>query len=170
MPLLYLFFLLVPLVEIYVLIQVGSVIGALPTVILVVLTAVIGVGLLRSQGLRTWMRAQEQLARGLLPAVELLEGMLLMLAGAFLLTPGFVTDTLGFLLLVPAVRQVLIGHLIASGRWRMGASFGTSGPGSAQGPGPGPGAAADGRVIEGEFIRCDEGRRADASDGRRDAD
>jgi len=161
MPLLYLFFLLVPLVEIYVLIQVGSVIGALPTVILVVLTAVIGVGLLRSQGLRTWMRAQEQLARGLLPAVELLEGMLLMLAGAFLLTPGFVTDTLGFLLLVPAV---------PSGRWRMGASFGTSGPGSVQGPGPGPGAAADGRVIEGEFIRCDEGRRADASDGRRDAD
>ncbi len=166
MPLLYLFFLLVPLVEIYVLIQVGAVIGALPTVILVVLTAVIGVGLLRSQGLRTWMRAQEQLARGVLPAGELLEGMLLMLAGAFLLTPGFVTDTLGFLLLVPAVRALLIRRLMASGRWQVGAGFGPAGPVPGAGPASEAGVAG-GRVIEGEFSRCEE-ESADPAARRRD--
>ncbi len=168
MPLLYLFFLLVPLVEIYVLIQVGSAIGALPTVVLVVLTAVIGVSLLRSQGLRTWMRAQEQLARGVLPAGELLEGMMLMLAGAFLLTPGFVTDTLGFLLLVPAVRTKLIRHLMASGRWQVGPGYGPAGPAPGARPG-GEAGPSGGRVIEGEFSRCEEDSAADAG-GRRDDD
>ena len=120
-PVLALIFLIVPIVEIYVLIQVGQVIGALWTVLFVVLTAVIGVQLLRLQGLSTLMRAQQRMQGGQLPAEEMAEGIGLVVAGAFLLTPGFVTDALGFLLLVPAFRRWLIGlfreRLMASGRF-----------------------------------------------------
>ncbi len=110
-PVLVLIFLVVPVVEIYVLIQVGQVIGALWTVLFVVLTAVIGVQLLRMQGIATLARAQQRMQSGQMPAGELLEGIGLVVAGAFLLTPGFVTDTLGFLLLIPAFRRWIIGLL-----------------------------------------------------------
>lgn len=109
-PFLLLVFLLVPIAEIYLLIQVGSVIGAGWTVLLVVATAVIGVNLLRAQGLSTLRRVQEETMRGELPAISMLEGLLLLVAGALLLTPGFFTDTIGFLLLVPALRRWLILH------------------------------------------------------------
>jgi len=112
---LFLAFLLVPLVEIYFLIQVGEVIGALPTVVLVVFTAVAGVWLLRFQGLATLARVQQSLQRGEVPANAMIEGLLLLLAGAFLLTPGFVTDSLGFLLLLPAFRQMLAAGLLTRG-------------------------------------------------------
>ena len=84
-PVFALIFLIVPLVEFYILIQVGQVIGALWTVFFVVLTAIIGVQLLKSQGLSTLSRAQQKMHQGELPAEELLEGMALLLAGAFLL-------------------------------------------------------------------------------------
>ncbi len=120
-PVLALIFVVVPVVEIYVLIQVGQVIGALWTVLFVVLTAVIGVQLLRMQGIATLMRAQQRMQSGQLPAEEMVEGIGLVVAGAFLLTPGFVTDTLGFLLLVPAFRRWAIGglkrRLMASGQF-----------------------------------------------------
>lgn len=107
-PLIAIVFLLVPIVEIYLLIQVGQVIGAGWTVLLVVLTAVIGVWLLRIQGLSTLTRAQRRLQENELPAREMLEGVALVIAGAFLLTPGFATDTLGFLLLFPPTRIWLV--------------------------------------------------------------
>ena len=107
-PLIAIVFLLVPVVEIYLLIQVGQVIGAGWTVLLVVLTAVIGVWLLRIQGLSTLTRAQRRLQENELPAREMLEGVALVIAGAFLLTPGFATDTLGFLLLLPPTRIWLV--------------------------------------------------------------
>jgi len=120
-PVLALIFLIVPIVEIYVLIQVGQVIGALWTVLFVVLTAVIGVQLLRMQGIATLARAQQRMQSGQMPAEELLEGIGLVVAGAFLLTPGFVTDGLGFLLLIPAFRRWVIGRLrdrlVASGQF-----------------------------------------------------
>lgn len=106
-------FLIVPVVEIYILIQVGQVIGALWTVFFVVLTAVIGVQLLKSQGLSTLSRAQQKMNSGEMPAKELLEGFALVIAGAFLLTPGFFTDTVGFLLLIPLTRSLIIGSLVA---------------------------------------------------------
>jgi UPF0716 protein FxsA len=106
-------FLLVPIVEIYLLIQVGQVIGALWTVFLVVLTAVIGVWLLKIQGMSTLQRAQQKMQNGQMPAQEMLEGLGLVLAGAFLLTPGFFTDTIGFLLLLPPTRVWLVGKLVA---------------------------------------------------------
>ena len=107
-PLIATIFLVVPIIEIYLLIQVGQVIGAGWTILLVVLTAVVGVWLLRIQGLSTLTRAQQRLQENELPARELLEGVALVVAGAFLLTPGFATDTLGFLLLLPPTRIWLV--------------------------------------------------------------
>ncbi len=110
-PLFAIIFLLVPIVEIYLLIQVGQVIGAGWTILLVVLTAVIGVWLLRIQGLSTLTRAQQKLQENELPAREILEGMGLVVAGALLLTPGFFTDAVGFLLLFPPTRIWLAGRI-----------------------------------------------------------
>jgi UPF0716 protein FxsA len=110
-PLVATIFLVVPIIEIYLLIQVGQVIGAGWTIFLVVFTAVIGVALLRIQGLSTLNRAQQKLQRNELPARELLEGMGLVLAGALLLTPGFFTDTIGFLLLFPPTRLWLVSSI-----------------------------------------------------------
>jgi len=146
--LLLLLFVLVPLVEIYLLIQVGGVIGALPTIALVVLTAVLGAGLMRVQGLSTLARAQASLDRGEIPATELLEGVLILMAGAVLLTPGFVTDAIGFVLLVPPWRAALARHFLA----RRIVHF----RGHSRGSGPGAGGArrrpgGRGRVIEGEY-------------------
>ena len=98
----------IPVVEIYFLIQVGEQIGALWTVLLVVLTAVIGVRLLKQQGLSTLMKAQQKMQTGALPATEMVEGIGLLIAGAFLLTPGFFTDFIGFLLLIPASRKAIV--------------------------------------------------------------
>ena len=106
-------FFLMPLVEMYLLIEVGGWIGPWPTIGLVVLTAVIGVGLLRVQGLATLTRGVNKLNSGGLPAQEMVEGLLLAVAGAVLVTPGFVTDTVGFLLLTPPVR-VSIAKVIMS--------------------------------------------------------
>ena len=110
-PLIATLFLVVPIIEIYLLIQVGQVIGAGWTILLVVLTAVIGVWLLRIQGLSTLTRAQRKLQENELPAHEILEGMGLVVAGALLLTPGFFTDTVGFLLLFPPTRMWLVSRM-----------------------------------------------------------
>ena len=109
---LFLMFLTVPLAEIYVLLEVGSLIGALPTVGVVVLTAVIGAALVRVQGFSTVMRIRTSLERGELPAIALLEGAFLLVAGALLLTPGFITDALGFAFLYPPARVFIIQHLL----------------------------------------------------------
>lgn len=102
----------VPLVELYVLIVVGGHLGALTTVTLVVATACLGAVLLRMQGLNTVQRIQASLERRQLPAIELLEAAMLLFAGALLLTPGFVTDVVGFAALVPRWRAAL-ANLIA---------------------------------------------------------
>jgi UPF0716 protein FxsA len=143
---LFIAFLLVPLTEIYVLIQVGGLIGALPTVVLVVFTAVLGAVLIRVQGLATVARMRQSMDRGELPALELLEGACLLAAGALLLTPGFVTDTVGFVLLVPGLRRALIVAIAARGVRPRAPPPG--GPGANTPAGPG-------RVIEGEYRRED---------------
>jgi UPF0716 protein FxsA len=111
-PVLLLLLLLVPLVEIYVMIKVGGIIGALPTVILVVLTAVAGAALARVQGLATLQRLQATLARGEAPASEMLEGVLLLVGALLLLTPGFITDLLGFACLIPVTRRALAWQIL----------------------------------------------------------
>ena len=104
-----LIFIVVPVLEMWLLIKVGGVIGALPTIAIVLLTAMVGVALLRVQGFRTLFKAQEKMSRGELPAQEMAEGICLAIGGALLLTPGFVTDAIGFCCLIPGVRQLIVG-------------------------------------------------------------
>ncbi len=119
MRILFLLFLIVPVLEMWLLITIGQIIGALPTIGLVLLTAVIGVNLLRAQGLSTLTRAQERMASGAIPAQEMIEGMALAVGGALLLTPGFATDAFGFACLIPASRKWLaskaLSGLLANG-------------------------------------------------------
>jgi UPF0716 protein FxsA len=120
--LLLLVLLIVPLLEIYVLVQAGTFLGALPVVLLVVLTAAIGLLLVRIQGLGTMARLQVGLDAGRLPAVELVEGVILLVAGGLLLAPGFVTDAAGFLCLVPSLRRrlavAMLRNLVIRGQYR----------------------------------------------------
>ena len=140
-------FLLIPLLEIYLLIQVGGLIGAWPTVFLVVFTAVLGATLLRHQGLMTLNRVQTALARGELPTMAMLEGVVLILSGALLLTPGFFTDALGFLALVPPLRQALIRALLTRGVvTAMGGAYNRRHPRSHDGQ----------HTLEGEYRREDD--------------
>jgi len=106
-----LLFIIIPIFEIYLLITVGRLIGPLPTVALVILTAIVGTYLLRIQGLATLQNMQTTLAQGHLPTEALLEGILLLLGGALLLTPGFFTDAVGFSCLIPAIRRYWIAWL-----------------------------------------------------------
>lgn len=109
---LFLLFLFVPLVEIYFLIEIGDVIGAGFTIFMVVLTALLGAALVRYQGFTTLARAQNEMLNNRMPALEVIEGALLLLAGALLLIPGFVTDALGFLLLIPPLRQMMVQRFL----------------------------------------------------------
>jgi len=111
MPFLLIFlviFVFIPLTELYVIIEVGDQIGAFATIWLVVLTAVIGGWLVRKQGMGILFRIRQQMDRGEAPAIEMLEGALLALMGILLLLPGFITDALGFLLLIPPLRRFLV--------------------------------------------------------------
>lgn len=114
LPLILVLFIAIPLLEIYLLIEVGDVIGAFATVLAVVFTAVLGVTLIRIQGFSTLQKAQLTMNQGRLPATEMFEGMLLLFAAVCLLIPGFFTDTVGFLLLIPPLRGVLANHLLGS--------------------------------------------------------
>jgi len=130
----------VPLLELYLLIEVGSVIGAVPTIALVVFSAVLGGLLVRHQGFATLQRAQKQMEAGAVPALEMLEGVALLLGGFLLLLPGFLTDLVGIATLIPPLRRAIVMW------WLGGRPPGP--PGSASGP-PGQ------RTIEGEYWRED---------------
>ena len=99
-----LLFTIVPLVELALLIQIGTWIGTLPTILIVLLTGGLGAFLARQQGSRVWLRIQEELNAGGFPADHLIDGLLLVVAGALLLTPGLITDILGMTALVPVTR------------------------------------------------------------------
>ena len=102
-----LIFIIIPVIEIAVFIQLGSEIGLWNTVILIILTAIIGTWLLKSQGMATLQRAQQSIQKQVFPVAEVFEGLCLALAGVLLLTPGFVTDAVGFLLFLPQFRAIL---------------------------------------------------------------
>ena len=104
---LFLFFVLIPLLELYVLIEVGSGIGGLTTIALCLLTAAVGGMIIRVQGLQTLLQAKKSMQQHEL-AEHGLHGVMLVIAGVFLFIPGFITDTLGFLLLVPAIRRWIV--------------------------------------------------------------
>ncbi len=136
-------FITVPILEMYLLIKIGGVIGALPTIGLVVVTAMVGVALLRQQGLATLNRVQTALDRGELPATEMLEGIALLLGGALLLTPGFVTDGLGLFCLIPSTRQLLVRAAVT----RVATTAENETKSNE------PNISKRGRVIEGEFTK-----------------
>jgi len=143
----------VPVLEIAVFIEIGGRIGLWPTIATVILTAVLGTALLRQQGLVALKSAQKSLEKGDFPVREVFDGLCLLVAGALLLTPGFVTDGMGFLLFLPPVR-VLIGawawnYLIRHGRIDIHAGAGGWAEPEKGGDGAGP-------VIDGEFDVVDE--------------
>lgn len=102
-----LLFLVVPFLELFVLLRVGDAIGALPTIAILIAVSVIGAWLVKREGVGVLRRAQEQVRTGNVPATELVDGVLILFAGALLLTPGFLTDVIGVLLLLPPVRVAL---------------------------------------------------------------
>ena len=110
---LFFIFIVVPVIEITVLIEVGEQLGAFTTVALVILTAAVGASLVRSQGLQTLMNAQKKMQQGEQPGQEVIEGVMLAIAGVMLVTPGFVTDFLGLVLLLPFSRQFFANKLLA---------------------------------------------------------
>ena len=101
---LFLLFTVIPLVELYLLIKVGEVIGALNTILLIIATGLLGAFLAKLEGLRTLNQIQQNLNQGIMPAEELLDGVIILVAGLMLITPGIMTDICGFLLLVPQTR------------------------------------------------------------------
>lgn len=133
----------IPLTELYFLIKVGAQIGAFPTIFLTVFTALLGGYMVRHQGFSTLMRVREMVDRGEMPAIEMMEGAVLLVCGVLLLLPGFITDVVGFVFLVPPIRRwLLTAGLQGSGVMRPGA--------------PSAGAQGQARapdVIEGEFKR-----------------
>ncbi|MBJ6912672.1 membrane protein FxsA [Vibrio cholerae] len=152
-PILLFLFIAVPVIEIALFIQVGGVLGVWPTIALVLLTAIVGASLVRSQGLQTLLTVQQRLAQGQLPAQQILEGVMLAVAGVLLLTPGFFTDILGMLVLLPAPRayfakqlmsRVVLGNIHASG-----AGFEQPNPFHDR-------ANPNGTTYEGEFERKDD--------------
>ena len=152
----------VPLVEIYVLVQVGQVIGALPTIALLVVMSLLGAWLLRREGARTWQAFRAAMGSGRVPAKEVADGALVIFGGALLLTPGFATDLFGLLCVLPPTRAVLRRTITGLVRRRLGvagmlAAFGgdalgrrRTGPG-ASGRRGGPVAGSDG-VVDGEVV------------------
>lgn len=108
MRILFLLLFVVPLIELYFLIQLGSVIGALPTVLLTIFTAIAGIALMRSQGLATLQNAQLEMAAGKSPQASMFEGVFIFLGGVLLFFPGLISDFMGLLFLLPFVRRFLI--------------------------------------------------------------
>ena len=104
-------FTIIPIIEIYLLIEIGSIFGALTAITIVILTGFLGAFMARMQGLQTLFRIQESLREGRMPSGELLEALLIVIAGLVLLTPGFLTDSAGFLLLIPTTRNSIISWL-----------------------------------------------------------
>jgi UPF0716 protein FxsA len=118
MPLLVLLFILVPIAEIYLIIQVGQEIGALWTVIILIADSIVGARLLAWQGRVAWRAFQEALAAGRMPHREILDGVLIVVGGTLLLTPGFITDAVGLFLLLPPTRALIRRVIVRSIRRR----------------------------------------------------
>lgn len=126
-----LLFLLVPVIELYVIVQVGQALGVLPALALLVAISVVGAWLVKREGLGVWRRAQQQMQRGELPTNELIDGVLVLLAGALMLTPGFVTDVAGLLLLLPPTRALARGAALRRSRDRLRVMSRFTAPGGA---------------------------------------
>jgi UPF0716 protein FxsA len=160
--LLFVAFVVVPLVEIFVLVQVGQVIGAWWTILLLVVDSLVGTWLIKREGSKAWAALREALQTGRMPARELADGGLIVVGGTLMLTPGFVSDVLGIVLILPLTRPVarralttlVARRLLGAPGTGPGGPRGTAswGPGDARRPGPGP----EGPVVRGEVVDDDD--------------
>ena len=122
-----LLFTVLPLLELALLVKIGRAIHVGPTLALVIVTGVVGASLAKHQGLRTLRRIQADLAQGRMPTTELVNGLMILVAGAVLITPGVVTDAFGFALLIPPIRALLRRWVVAYFKKRTVATFESSG-------------------------------------------
>lgn len=136
--LIFLAFLIIPFIEIYFLIQIGSIIGIFPTIALTVVTAIVGAGTLKQQGLATLQRFQANLQRGEIPTYEIVKGLILLVGGVLVLTPGFFTDVIGFVCLIPSTNKKIAYYIIEKRAMQAGVN-----------------PQAEPEVIEGEFKQDD---------------
>jgi UPF0716 protein FxsA len=120
-----LIFVVLPIAELYVIFQVGEAIGALPTLAILVADSLLGAWLMRSQGRAVWQRFQATMQAGRLPHREVFDGVLVIFGGAFLITPGFITDVIGILLLLPPTRSLFRRFLVRRGGRFLGVSIAT---------------------------------------------
>jgi UPF0716 protein FxsA len=134
-------FVLVPIAELYVIIQVGGEIGVLPTLAILIADSILGAWLLRSQGRAAWARFNQSLSESRVPAREVFDGAMIIFGGALLLTPGFITDVAGLFLLVPPTRALVRRGATALAKRRMGFGWVVTGVGS-RGPGRAPNGAS----------------------------
>jgi UPF0716 protein FxsA len=122
MPL-FLIFIIVPLIELMLLIEVGGVIGSGWTFAIIIATAIIGTKLVKQQGLQTWTKIQQEMATGQLPAQSLFDGICILISGVLLITPGLITDVIGMLLLTPPFRALAYTHMGSKIRFKAAAGF-----------------------------------------------
>jgi UPF0716 protein FxsA len=165
-------FLVVPIVEIYVIVQVGQQIGALPTVLLLIFESALGAWIVRHEGSRAWRALRTAATAGQLPSRELADAALVLVGGTLLLTPGFVTDVVGFFFVLPPTRPLARRLLIGFFGRRAAVAVTRFGP---AGPGGGPAYGrprGPGRVVPGEVVRDEPAGRSpedppdDTSPGR----
>jgi UPF0716 protein FxsA len=164
-------FIVIPIAELLLLFEVADMIGGLATLGLVICTAFIGLSVLRRQGFNTLNRANQRMEAGQLPGHEIVEGMMLAVAGALLLTPGLITDAIGFCLLTPMIRRRLADRVLRTGtgffvggfqsRNGFGGGFHTGSD-----PGSGPGRQGQGDIIDGEVVDKDDPAGSDRLSSR----
>lgn len=150
-------FLILPVVELYLLFAVAAEIGGFNTLLVVIVTAVLGVSVVRRQGLNSMSRMKQSMQLGQSPAPDLLQGMLLGFAGFMLILPGLITDTIGLLMLVPAFRQHMARRMMAVGMGHTVFMGGFSRPNSAADP-----RGSQGDIIDGEVVDRDQPRRGES--------
>ena len=166
MPLVILLILMTPVLELIVLINVGSQLGALSTIGLTLLTAVVGLSLVRSQGLQVLKNARHEIAEGQVAAPVVIEGALLAMAGMMLLFPGFMTDTLGALLLISPLRRAMAQRAVNSPNLQVfnqnrfqGGFHAQQGENPFQQHNPFKASDEHNEIIDGEFEEVDEARK-----------
>ncbi len=162
-PILLILFICVPVIEIGLFIQVGDMLGLWPTIGLVLLTAFVGASLVRSQGIQTLLSVQNRLRHGEMPAQQILEGVMLAVSGVLLLTPGFMTDTMGMIVLLPAPRAMLARYLMSKvvvqtmgNGFHAQGGFGSQPYSNQDSSRNNPFSSGEGNTFEGEFERKDE--------------
>jgi UPF0716 protein FxsA len=166
-PFILLLFIALPIIELVVLIKIGAAIGALDTIGLMILSAIVGTALVRAQGLTVLGRVRDSLARDIFPAKAMFDGLCLLAAGILFIIPGFVTDAIGLVLVLPPVRALLRTliwrHLAARGETRVWVNGEEVTPRPPQGPDGRTGGRPDksDRIIEGSWHEVDNDRLED---------